>query len=315
MLKVSERRLGAMEAVCGLPARPVRWLGLANMTPEEWARVEDNPRQRDTERHAVSAHHLKVYHPTHARVNMAELPNGKRVKLDGHTRSYLWQSGWVEPPPVVVADIYSCPDMDAAKELYIAFDNRAAVETVGDEVFGAVRSMNLVFKSDLLKQFRFVAAIRYAYEMLFTGLAARTISPTELVDFWKVELLLLDEIEPTRKRFPTPIMMGAILTLRKYGARAQPFWRLYASGNGVKLDGRMDAVQALHERLMQRKADQCLSGRENSIDVAANAISAFEKFRDAGDYSATGAGVKRFAGQNLRAWLDAARAPMPTRRL
>ena len=65
------------------------------MTVAEWIKVEDNPIQRDTEHHAAKAKHLLTPLPSHAFVFACELPNGKLIKLDGHTRALLWQRGQV----------------------------------------------------------------------------------------------------------------------------------------------------------------------------------------------------------------------------
>lgn len=64
----------------------------AKMSLHQWLQVPDNPRQRDTIRHATKAakDHLSEPSLTHLEVSAAELPNGELLKLDGHTRSYLW---------------------------------------------------------------------------------------------------------------------------------------------------------------------------------------------------------------------------------
>ena len=78
------------------------------MKIEEWIHVPDNPVQRNTEEHARRARHLFNPSPTHAVAAMAELPDGQRFKLDGHTRAYLWARGDVAPPPVMYIDLYEC---------------------------------------------------------------------------------------------------------------------------------------------------------------------------------------------------------------
>lgn len=68
------------------------------MLVEDWIKVEDNPIQRDTEKHAAKAKHLMTPHPSHSFVFAAELPNGKLIKLDGHTRALMWRRKDVSPP-------------------------------------------------------------------------------------------------------------------------------------------------------------------------------------------------------------------------
>lgn len=102
------------------------------MTTAEWAAVPDSPRQRNTVAHSCKAMrgHLKTASPAHARVSAASI-NGQLVcKLDGHTRSYLWQSGKLSKPvgDVVFVDVYPVNDMAEANALYVQFDNAGAVE-------------------------------------------------------------------------------------------------------------------------------------------------------------------------------------------
>lgn len=56
-----------------------------------WFAMPDNPRQRDTENRAraASRKHLQSPHPTHRNVSAAQLPDGRLVKLDGHTRNHV----------------------------------------------------------------------------------------------------------------------------------------------------------------------------------------------------------------------------------
>lgn len=278
------------------------------MSPSDWYRVKDNPRQRDTARHAKRADHLRKPHPVHARVQAAQLPDGTLVKLDGHTRSFLWSNGEVEPPRLLYVDVYYCADMEGAGDLYATFDNRAAVETVADEIFGSVRALGIEWSSDLFKQNRFVAAMRYAYEMLFGAPYAYAASPNQLLNFWLPELKLLDTVGATRQRFPTAIVVGALLTLRHHGPKALPFFDLYNKGMGSKQDGKMDAVQALDERLKNRKAVQTLSGRGNVYALAAQVVSAYSAWTRNQVYNTASGGIKGLSGQNWIDWLKATKS-------
>src|SRR5882672_12509291 len=102
--------------------------GIMAMGPKDWAAIPDNPRQRDTVAHARRAAqtNLKEPHPTHLKVHMARLADGRCYKLDGHTRSYLWEIGKLEAPQAVQVQVWDVADLDAAKELYNTFDSTAA---------------------------------------------------------------------------------------------------------------------------------------------------------------------------------------------
>ena len=72
---------------------------------DQWGKFLDNPRQRDTERHAKAAaqKHLKEYNQVHAQVAAGVLPDGTIYKLDGHTRS-VQTLGQPPRPDVVVGE-------------------------------------------------------------------------------------------------------------------------------------------------------------------------------------------------------------------
>ena len=96
---------------------------MTTMTAAEWAAVADNPRQRDTVSRASKAKHLDVLEPTHTIVSIAELPDGKRFKLDGHTRAYKWQADpKLAPPFPLDVRVYVVADLAEVKRLYMHFE-------------------------------------------------------------------------------------------------------------------------------------------------------------------------------------------------
>ena len=73
---------------------------IKRMGVRQWVNVPDNPRQRDTVRHANKAKrkHLKEADEAHGIVFAAMLDGEITWKLDGHTRAYLWDTGELELP-------------------------------------------------------------------------------------------------------------------------------------------------------------------------------------------------------------------------
>ena len=283
------------------------YMGVVEMSPAEWAGVFDNPRQRNTERRAASADHLKVLHPSHVKVNMAVLPDGRRFKLDGHTRSFVWESGEVQPPPVLYVDVWSCPDVQAAKDLYETFDSRAAVESVTDQLYGARRDMRIEYKSELLRADRFVTAIRHAYEELHGKASARGASVYDLMQYWSRELAMLDECGGSTSQFNSGLVAGALITFRRYGDRASAFWRAFSGNAGVKGPDGMDAVQALSERISNLRADNALNGRQNVHYIIAITLSAFDSYREGYKYKLKNSAVKAYGEDSFRGWVNAAK--------
>lgn len=284
-----------------------RYVGTFRMSPEEWGKVFDNPRQRDTAARAKRARHLMVPQPVHAMVHMARLPDGRTYKLDGHTRSYVWTAGLVEPPEYVEAQVWDCATLTEAKELYDTFDSPNAVENATDRVYGALREMDVSFQSHALRDQMFSAAVRMAYELMFGQNAARAASTHQLLTYWLPELVLLDNCDPTKKRFRGSIMAAALLTFRRYGPAASPFWAAWQADAGTKIDGTMDAVQAYSERVERLAKENLLSGRKGYQTVARVTISAFEAYQREYVYVVGSSGVKATKDPSFQKWIAAAK--------
>lgn len=281
------------------------YAGVLKMLAEDWIAVRDNPRQRDTEQRAKRAKHLRSIHPTHCRVNAARLPTGEMYKLDGHTRAFLWAKGELEAPQTIFADIWECQSIGDIKSLYETYDSTAAVETTTDKVFGAVREGKLEFQSEILKSQRFTSGMRSACDLLFGSNHTRDLSPYSMIEYWTPELLLLDECEPTRRRFHAGVLAAALLTFRRYGPEARRFWKNYAAGAGSKIDGERDPVQALEERMEKMRGDRQITGRGNVINIIRICLSAFDAYWHDRVYSADSSGIKAWRDVTLDKFLTA----------
>lgn len=301
-------RLIVLDRTADLTA-PITDAGVIKMSPKEWAGVPDNPRQRDTAAHAKRAAHLKVPHPTHAFVNMALLPDGRRFKLDGHTRSYLWEAGDLAAPDVLSVQTWLCASLDEVKQLYSTFDSTDAVETGKDKLHGGLRELGLTFQSDVLTKGRYLNALSIAYELLFGQQMARSRGTYDLLAYWAPELKLFDACNGEAKRFHAGTIAAALLTLRRYGTAANEFWTTYARNRGMKIGDEMDGVQALDERITGYIKKGRTSGRAHSVRMVACALSAFERHRRSELYKAEmhGGGVKPLQPQALKDWLITAK--------
>lgn len=233
-----------------------RRINTVSMPLAEWVAVPKNPRQRDeiVRIEKNRATHLMVFEPKHAEVAMAVLPNGERYKVDGHTRTAVWQLGLAKAPSTLTVDVYACADIAAAQLLYDHFDNTAAMESGTDRVTGAYRQAGISPNCAMLKAGEISTAIRQLYYYIHRTSPKKhmkNIVINEGVLLFAKEIELLDKVSPTRALFPTGILMGALLTFAYEPKNATTFWSEYAQGGGNKVDGRMDAVQALHERRMK----------------------------------------------------------------
>lgn len=244
------------------------------MSPAQWAGVPDNPIQRDTQRHAERAKraHLRHPSPVHRFVSAARLPDGKLVKLDGHTRSLLWQTGELAAPPFVCVTAHDVEDLQEAAELYKTFDASSAAENASDKLSGAYRSAGFTPRSALLTS----GGITSALKLLNGGPAADIY---EAFNDWLDELRALDGIDGlTKRNMPASLIAAALLTIRVHLGAAREFWIAYAGGAGTRVDGVSDGIDELMRTVERARAARRLSGNSNLIELAARAVSCVEAF-------------------------------------
>ena len=274
------------------------------MLVEDWIAVAPNPIQRDTERHLAKAKHLHTPMPTHSVVSAAELPGGKLIKLDGHTRALGWKRKMFPAPVQVLVNIFPVKDLKEAEDLYKTLDSKAAVETTRDKVSGAYNRHNFEPQSDLLQSGGIVSGLRLAYGILIGGSAktfaaggaaergpngkdkrsARQISTASideylLINEWSYELHMLDGFGLRRGDITSGVLGAFLVSARKYGHRVTPFWTGVFGNGGSRTGGQMDGVQAVHELIL---ANRGKSGHGNNrmhiADVAARCLNALEKW-------------------------------------
>lgn len=254
------------------------------MTPQEWANIPDNPRQRNTERHLARASHLLNSSPTHAHVIMAFCPSTNQFwKLDGHTRSLLWNKTPDLAPSQLFVTVYNVSNIEEAAHLYTHFDNSKAVETPADKVSGAYHALGWQPTSSLL-------TIGYiSHSLALTEGACRgqsyeirikqdeeSSSIYTIVANWLPELKAIDTVNPSYKNFNSQILCAALLSIRRRGPdKALPFWEAYIQDQGLKLENEMDGIEALARMFQTYRTARNKPSRHNS-SLAQRAISCFE---------------------------------------
>jgi hypothetical protein len=243
----------------------IRFTGITEMSLADWIGVPDHPHQRDTVKHAFRSAHLRIFSDSHRRVSMAVMADGRKFKGDGHTRTYMWVNGMTVGVPTdlrIIADTYELADETALGKFYELYDNKQAVDTLGDEVTSASKAAAVSFNSHMMKTGRYVSALRFVHGLL---------QPNEPQDYYTLrtataylarELMLFDSIAPTSAEFNGGIMMAAFLTLARDGVEAVDFWRRYQEGRGWKMQDQCDAVEALRNfRSFVRRDKQSGSGQ------------------------------------------------------
>lgn len=278
------------------------------MTPNEWADVPDNPRQRDTELHAKKAiKYLAEPKPPHIEVKMAQLPDGTKWKLDGHTRCFLWQGKLIPVPDMLDVTIYYLKNMKEVIEAYGWFDNAGAAEKGPDVMQGAFRANGLHPKTHMLRAGRINTALRRLFRMVYdfdeiTGYDL----VYEAVHFFRDEIILLDELQPTGTLFPPGIIMGVLITLKRDRVQALEFWQLYAAELGTKEGGVMNAVQALCEAVARDKG-LVRGSRDVTSELFGKSIMAFMAFQQGSTYVAGGPGVRSVSQPTLKKYVTVGR--------
>lgn len=237
---------------------------------DEFIPIPDNPRQRDTERHAAKAvrRHLKKLSPSHCCVAIASIGGVPVCKLDGHTRAFLWKSGSLEKPKgALIATVFEVRSIEEATELYTHFDNSDAVEGSVDKLSGACRESGVDLKSGLLSRHTFNVAIKFAHQLRSGGPA----SEYEIVPKWAKAIQTVDRwnlpANPFRGSGLISLMFIAVASESFQPDTLQEFFTKYAKDMGQKNGKLRDGVQALKEHMDSRRISNQMTGYENIFDM------------------------------------------------
>jgi hypothetical protein len=270
------------------------------MSVGEFFEIPDNPRQRDTQRHAKKAQkgHLREAAEIHKFVEVAALPDGRMIKLDGHTRAYLWQLGQLDAPAFVVAKIRKAKDEKEVMRMYLEYDGQGPVETSQDRVYGALNQTETAFQSTLMRSGKYISALSLAKRGYIDTKATEGEGIYDLIAEFRDELLKIDALSPATERFVSGVLAAAIITLRKHGDEALKFWSAYSRGLGEKVGKEKCAVQMLDDLVRMRRAAGTLSARVHVVDVCGKAIAACDKWLKGEKYTGGIKGVDVLAYVN-----------------
>jgi len=235
------------------------------MSISDWSEVPDNPRQRDTIKRAKSASrkHLKQYSKLH-RVVFAATKNGSILcKLDGHTRSCLWDSGELESPACgkVLVCLFEVANVAEAKALYDQLDSGSAVKKPSDAIFGAARELGFSLNSHLLRSCAFATQLKIATSgKKFSG------DIYSMVNDWKFELKELDSLALTSGN--TILISLMLVAMRLDGVeKAGEFFTLLDQDKGSKINGSSDGIQLVTSMLKVRRAEGRTAGYDNLMQI------------------------------------------------
>jgi hypothetical protein len=215
---------------------------MTTMTPEEWASVPDNPRQRDTECRAAKARHLNTLEAAHTLVHMAEWGAG-RCKLEGHTRALKWMQSPETAPESIDVRVYVVDSIEEAKRLYGHFNSKEEGERSNDRLFGALRENEITPVSDFVRKAKFSNAVSMAHAFYVEHSRHKPLSVYEKVAFFREEIVLLDRIAGASKRMIGPVVCCFLMAAHKHGPAVMDFFQRYILDGGAKDGRRKDCVQ------------------------------------------------------------------------
>ena len=242
------------------------------MTPDEFVEIPENPRQRNTHRHAAKAcrRHLREGHHAHAKVNIAILPGGQRFKLDAHTRAFLWLDGRLPAPAQLSVDVWECKSLEEVEELYLTFDNRDAAEQNNALLFGTLRSKGLELTSTLLLNAGIYAALQHIFG---TQIDVAIDTPDVIVSTLKT----IDEYGFTGHRINSGLLAAMIATVHRDGIKALEFWRKHIDDEGIKQGKTWDGVYGIMI-IQERASRNGGTGREIMRESMRRALSCYNAY-------------------------------------
>lgn len=253
------------------------------MTLEEFASIADNPRQRDTEKHASKAirRHLKKASPVHACVAVAAINGVPVCKLDGHTRCFLWQLGKLDRPSTkLTVSVFPVSSLKEAAELYSHFDNTDAAEGASDKLSGACRESGLVLTSHLFSGHTFNTSLKFAHTLSGGG----SLSEYELIPKWAATIRTIDDWQLDRNQFKgsgiLSLMFIAVASKTYQEEMLQEFFTRYAKDMGEKSGNLRDGVQALREHMVYRRLNNLMTGYANTLDMMSKGYSCLKAWSE-----------------------------------
>ncbi len=254
-------------------------LNAIEMTVDDWIKIPDHPRQRNTEAHAKMAlrGHLKDFAKPHSFVDAVKF-HGHLYKINGHTRAFLWGQKKLKRPLSLTVNIVEARTEQEFKELYDMYDSKKAVKTTKDTLYGACREIGLDLSSGLLKSHNFASQLRKAARDARTHHNAMTENLYGIVLEWQKEIKTLDDLGLSNRY---PFMVGeALKMLRSHPDKAGEFFRLVDKDQGIKDARGRDGVQTAVEFFGKKREAKATAGWNNWNDIDAEIRKAFKQWID-----------------------------------
>ena len=242
------------------------------MSVEEWLRVPDNPRQRNTESRLIKAKsYLANPLPIHRFVTAARLPDGRLIKIDGHTRAALWFHGLIPRPESVICTVIPVDDLQQAAELYWACDTPEASKRLSDYLFGTLKASGRTITAKWVEQ-----AVGGALALI-EGLRSVRSVMNEAIEAWWPEIEWVCQ-QPTPVEIARRSSVLAGIMASGCNEIVAGFMAALSRG-GTQIAGKRDGVAALIRALELRKSAKQTSGDQNRYYDAGLTVAAIEVYK------------------------------------
>jgi hypothetical protein len=256
------------------------------MTPAQWHAVPANPYQKANRAKRTNIEHLRHFVEEHATVRMGIYPDGKRCKIDAHTRDDIWTNRpWLVDfiPARLRVECYEVADDEEAAARFRRCDNKKTAKNAADDVHGSFRLQGIPTESRFFQSASNIKSpLQYAYEIVVAStnppgvphsLKAATID--DYVIMFKDALVALDAINVNRSRLSAPFITAFLLAYTKHGEDVLPFFIRVNEGTHGRRDGKLMCPIAAIE---QKRDKWDSGGRTEHFDLVVQVLGALDTF-------------------------------------
>ncbi len=254
---------------------------MLQLTVNEWIKVPGHPRQRDTVKHGKAVHWRNANEATGAlKIHLGTVIGGilddVLYKVDGHTRSFLWETEQLEKPGSVIVTAYRVKDNHELNALYGVMDLASAAETPSDQICGAYRECGLTLTSKRLAGGKISEALHLALRGAPKAKRSKKQQTFDLygaVSVFTHELTVIDNLNVDPKVYCSGVLAAALVMLTLY-PETLPFFRRLSEKRGEKRNGRMDPIESVLDVINDLRFSKQLYNGLGQLDLFARCVRA-----------------------------------------
>ncbi|WP_152976354.1 hypothetical protein [Methyloglobulus morosus] len=199
-------------------------------------------------------------------------------KYDGKTRKALWQSGRLQVPETLKAQVFEITSADFAALTAEAQVNRLQTLPINEIIQGIYQELGLAFTSERIKSGFIYEALNIALRGRPRALQDKRLShEREDIDLKKAiklfsnELLFIDSLNPKPDIFVTGVLAGALIMLGTHRDLKEYFTRVN-NRQGERKPGAEDPVAGLIRTIERHRIDDRAMPSLLSIELCRKTI-------------------------------------------